>query len=331
MRKLKLFALLLALMFCLAATAEAPADEFISDVPADEYIGEFGDIYDDTLDSVPPDERISVNDYAPAEGLSDEWWNILLLGTDSYKLETRFTRTDSMIILSINMATKQAKLTSIMRDTWVHIDGRRSNCKLNAACVYGGPELTMRTINQSFGMNLEDYVLINLPGLANVIDMIGGLDMDVTEAERRALNKGLFDLSDYSGMEQLEQSGENVHVNGNQAVAFARIRKIDTDYKRTERQRTVLLTMARKLKSANDPFTLVGVVTSLLPMVTTNLTLPEMMQLASVGLEMDFDTVEQLRIPAEGTSIDGMYNGTWCIRPNFEKNRAILRKFIYGE
>jgi len=306
----RMFAIVLALamVFCSAAMAEGELAGLLA-----------GDI-------------VSVEDYAVTENLPDDWWNILLLGTDNrYEMaEGKYSRTDSMIILSVNMATKQAKLTSLMRDTWVPMEGRSAN-RLNACTVFGGPDLLMKTINKQFGMNISQYVMINITGLADVIDTLGGLDFAVTEAERKALNKGLFDLSSQSGMEQLQQSGENVHLNGNQAVAFARIRQIDTDYKRTERQRLVLTTMAEKLKSTTNAATIVGVVNSLLPYVETNLSLTDLMQLGYVGLQLDLSGIEQFRVPADGTFDSGIFDGLWCIKPNFEKNKALLYDFIYGE
>jgi len=310
----KLLALVLALLMALCAAGTAEDELDLSEILN-------GDIL--------VDELISVEDYAVAEDLPDDWWNILLLGTDN-RYDGAYGRTDSMIILSVNPASGQAKLTSLMRDTWVSIHGKGSG-KLNSACVYGGPELTMRTINETFGMNISDYALINITGLADVIDSMGGLELDVTEAERRALNKGLFDLSSQSGMEELEESGENVHLNGNQAVAFARIRQIDSDYKRTERQRYVLTAMAKKLKDSNNVVTIVGVVNALLPYVETNLDLGDLMTLAFVGLQADLAGVEQLRLPADGAFESGTFNGVWCIKPDLQKNKKILYDFIYGE
>lgn len=265
-----------------------------------------------------------------AEEASDGWWNILLLGTDNRDEIEGYSRTDSMIILSVNPSTSEAKLTSLMRDTWVKIDGHGS-AKLNAACVYGGPALTMKTIEQNFGVSIDDYVLINITGLADIIDILGGIEITVTEAERKAINKGLFDLSSRSGMEKLEASGENVQLNGNQAVAFARIRMIDDDYRRTERQRTVLLEIANKLKQDTSVLTLASMASSLLPYVETNLELAELITLGTVGLKMELASVDQLRLPADGTFESGTYSGVWCIKPNFEKNKALLQQFIYGE
>ena len=261
---------------------------------------------------------------------SDEWWNILLLGCDSYT-KNSYQRTDSMIILSINLARGEVKLTSLMRDTWITVPGTNKHRKLTELCAVGGPELTIRAINENFGMDISDYALISMQGIAEIIDLIGGLDLDITEAERKALNKGLFDLSSLSGMEQLQESGEGVHLNGNQATAYARIRKIDSDYVRTERQRTVLIAMAEKIKNGASAGTLLAIVTTLLNYVDTNLTLPEIMSIASVGLKMDLSSVEQLRLPADGTFESGTYDGIWCIKPNFSKNAALLHSFIYGD
>ena len=264
------------------------------------------------------------------EGLSDEWWNILLLGCDTYT-GNNYQRTDSMIIVSINLARGEVKLTSLMRDTWITVPGTNKHRKLTELCAVGGPELTIRAINENFGMDISDYALISMEGIAEIIDLIGGLDLDITEAERKALNKGLFDLSSLSGMEKLQESGEGVHLNGNQATAYARIRKIDSDYVRTERQRTVLLAVADKIKNGASAGTLLTVVTTLMSYVETNLSLSEIMTIASLGLKLDMDSVGQFRVPADGTFDSGTFNGVWCIKPNFEKNANLLHSFIYGD
>lgn len=267
-------------------------------------------------------------DAAVAAESADSWMNILLLGCDSYTKNNR-QRTDSMIIVSINAETRELKMTSLMRDIWISASGSGHH-KLTELCTIGGPELTMQAVNENFGMNIDKYALISMAGIAEIIDLLGGLDLDVTEAERKALNKGLFDLSGLSGMEKLEQSGQGVHLNGNQATAYARIRQIDSDYVRTERQRTVLLAMAEKIKGGASAATLLTIVSTLLDYVETNLSLTEIMSIASVGMTMDLSQTQQLRIPADGTFEAGMYGTTWCIKPNFEKNAELLRAFIYG-
>ena len=262
-----------------------------------------------------------------AEG---SWWNILLLGCDSYS-KNNHTRSDSMIIVSINRERQQVKMTSLMRDTWIIQPGTSKHRKLTELCAVGGPEMTIQAIEDNFGVEIDDYALISMEGIAEIIDLLGGVDIDVTEAERKALNKGLFDLSSLSGMEKLQESGENVHLNGNQATAFARIRQIDSDYVRTNRQRTVLMAMARRLKDGASAGTLLTIVNVLLNYVETDLSISDILEIGTVGLDMDLSTVEELRLPADGTFESGMYGNVWCIKPNFEKNAALLQEFIYGE
>jgi len=264
-----------------------------------------------------------------AENNNDSWTNILLLGCDSYTTKEQ-QRTDSMIILSVNTETSEIKMTSLMRDTWIKVPGKKSSRKLTELCAVGGPELTIRAINENFGMNIDKYALISMAGIAEIIDLLGGLDLDITEAERKALNKGLFDLSGLSGMEKLQESGEGVHLNGNQATAYARIRKIDSDYVRTERQRIVLLAMAEKIKAGTNAITIISVVETLMEYIETNLSLVEIMSLAGIGLSADLSQVQELRLPADGTFKSGTFDGIWCIKPNFEKNARILKEFIYG-
>lgn len=332
----KMMALFLALAMMLSCFGCAFATEEESEMMSEETLLEdsSGTVPEDWMADdaaqmeMVVDQLRTVEDYAVTEGLSDEWVNILLLGTD-VRDTSNYGRTDSMIVLSINLATKQAKLTSFMRDMWVSMHGRSSKGKLNAACVYGGPQLTMRTINETFGLNLKYYALVNLSCMADIIDLLGGLHLDVTEAEKNALNKGLFDLSSMSGMEKLEEYGEQVLLNGNQAVAFARIRKIDSDYKRTERQRTVLTAIAKRLQQ-EDAGTLVAVVTNLMKYVETNMDLKQLMTLAYVGLQMDMDNIGQFRIPADNTFKSGTFDGVWCIKADAAKNAQLLKEFIYG-
>ena len=333
-----MLAAVLALLMGLSALAEEPVfipdpENLLEDPNAGDGQIDAEEWLDNTVEQAEVvDEMYTINDFAVTEGLPDNWVNILLLGTDvkyaDYK-PGRYGRSDSMIVMSINLATKEAKLSSFMRDIWVEMHGQEKGNKLNAACGLGGPALTMRTLNESFGLNLQYYALVNLSSMAEIIDLLGGLDLDVTEAEMKALNKGLFDLSPLSGMEPLMEYGSGVHLNGNQATAFARIRKIDSDYKRTERQRYVLTTIAKRLQR-EDAGTIVGVVMKLLECVETNMNFTQIMTIAGVGLQMDMDKVQQLRIPVDGSYESGTFDGVWCMRIDFKENKKKLHEFIYG-
>lgn len=285
------------------------------------------------------DEEIVVEELVPVEDLmendaiaDDEWKNILLLGGDSRGMND-YGRTDAIIILSVNMVNGGAKMTSIMRDVWVKLP-EKGGQKLNSANVYGGPQLVMRTINENFDMNINDYVLVNMQALAEIIDALGGIEVPkVTKAQRKALNQQMkYDAKDFKLADStpLEEYGENITLTGNQALAFARIRNLDSDFERTQRQRTVLIAMAQQLKNMGAT-TAIGLIPTLLEHVETNMGMKELVELAGIGMQLDMNDVAQLRLPAEGTYEDGEINGTWKIVADFEENAKVLYDFIYGE
>lgn len=250
-----------------------------------------------------------------------EWENILLLGGDSRSTDA-YERTDSMIIISINREESLVKMTSIMRDTWVKIPGRKYN-KINAANVFGGPELAVQTVNQSFGTDIEDYVIVNMSDMAKIIDLMGGVDVEITEAEKDEINNG------DNGGAYLGNAGM-VHLNGAQVVTFCRIRYIDSDYKRVMRQQRILLAMAEKAQYM-EVDELSDIAADVKNIVLSSLNKGELEDLATAFMVMEIDEVEQFRIPADGTFESGTYDGVWSIRPDLYKNQVLLKQFIYGE
>ena len=351
MKMKRFLAVLIALCtaFVCCAGALASGTEGLGDLLQDVFGGDGAaedakepdpDIDEDYLfgpeeeEEIEVDELIEVDDYAVTEGLSEDWLNILLLGTDA-RSDNKYSLTDTMIVLSVNAASGEAKMTSIMRDTWVSLPGV-GGAKLNAACVYGGPELTMRTINENLRLNIEYYALVNMRCLVDIVEALGGIRIEVTDNEQYAINALInLDANAEDGnrafaTDYVEQSGPDVLLNGKQALDYARIRKSDSDYARTERQRKLLVTIARQHQEKGLLF-LTGTITTMLQYVETNLTFDQIMTLAGVGFNMDVDSVSQFRVPADGTYQDGMFGDTWCIRPDFEENARLLHVFIYGE
>lgn len=269
---------------------------------------------------------------APASQSGGDWWNILLMGGDS-RNKTTYDRTDSMIILSINTKENKAKMTSIMRDTWVSYPGTNSQGKINAANVYGGPAMAIATVNENFGTDIQDYILINMTGLIGVVDQVGGIDIAVTPDEKKWTNyyadMYLRQTGSYDGEAVLREAGDSVHLNGLLALSFCRNRYSGTDYARTQRQRTVLLAVLDKLKKG-DAAQFMSVVTAAVDSVETNLNYANILELATFGVNLDTATIEQYRIPADGAFKSGMKDGVWSIRPDFEKNKEALHAFIYG-
>ncbi len=290
-------------------------------------------VLDAEVTTEPEEDVESATDAPAVEAQQSNWWNILLLGGDS-RSEKSFERTDSIIILSINETTGKAKMTSIMRDTWVSYPGKSGKGKINAANVFGGPELAMATVNECFGTDIKDYVLINMVGLVDVIDQVGGIDIAVTASERKWINVHVKDylvyFGSYNGDISLDKSGDPVHLNGLLAMTYCRNRSIGTDYARTQRQRAVLMAFLDKLRT-EGPVQLAVVVSSAFDNVKTNLNLANLLTLANFGLKLDTESIEQYRIPADGTFESGMKDGFWSIRPDFGENKKLLHDFIYGE
>lgn len=287
------------------------------------------------------EEEINVEDLVDvddlmANGTLDDmgWWNILLLGGDSRSANGSYGRTDAIIILSVNPTTNAVKLTSLMRDTWISIYGAGQN-RINAANRYGGPELVMRTINENFGMNLSDYVLVGMEAFKDIVDILGGIELDIEERELYMLNEQQYYNLKEMGLKteytKLTEYGENVLLDGNQALAYVRLRHLDSDYVRTGRQRAALVALAKKLQTEGSITTIASVVLTLLGYVETNLSLSELLQLCGVGFGLDMDSVEQMRLPVDGTYTTGEINGAWCIQPDFEANARALYDYIYND
>ncbi|MBO5149811.1 MAG: LCP family protein, partial [Anaerotignum sp.] len=224
--------------------------------------------------------------------------NIALYGVDSRNND--YTgRSDAILICSVNGKTGQIKLISVARDTYVSVPGYY-NTKINHAYAYGGPELAIQTLNENFGMDIKDYVTVNFESLADIIDEMGGVMIDVTEEERYQVNAYL------QRGEPLSETGM-VNLTGAQAVSYSRIRKIDSDSMRASRQREVLAALFDKALDIN-PLNYPSYVRKFAPMVETSLSNDEILKIATVGLKSP--TLEQAAFPNDhiysfGQTING--------------------------
>ena len=318
---MRIFAFAMAFSLLLGA---ALADEVVSEEDIQNALQEEEQdlsIYYETKIQIDPGEL------AVTDGLDTGWRNILLAGGDS-RVAGSYGRTDAMVILSVNANTRQVKMTSIMRDIWTPMHGREPQ-KISAANVFGGPTLMMRTVNESFGMNITDYVLVDMAGIETIIDLVGGLELDITEVERQGLNNS-WNRDASALIEPVERSGEGVHLTGEQALAYARLRSIDNDYQRTARQRMVLLAIASKMIQVNSS-ELLDLVRECMNSVETDLSMTDVIQLAVLGTQIDLEQVEEFRIPVEGAYSTGYEGKLWVIWPDFDASTQALYDFIYGE
>lgn len=260
-------------------------------------------------------------------------FNVLLIGTDS-RADVGGSRSDSMIILSINRKTQKLVMTSVMRDIYLNIPGHK-NSRLNSAFAYGGPQLLMQTIQENFRIKIDKYMSVDFYNFIDVIDKLGGVRISVTSKELPVLNNYINEINALKGLPKddgiLKQAGNNLLLTGKQALGYSRIRYVGNgDYQRTERQRTVLMQVFGKLKGQNI-FKLNDVLNTMLPDVTTNLSKGELFTLVLSGPVYSKYTVEQDRIPIDGTDTNLVINHMDVLGIDFTKNIEEMQSRIYGK
>lgn len=276
--------------------------------------------------------------YTEIESLSEEPMkedgviNILLIGNDS-RDNDESGRSDAMILLSISSKTKTVHITSLLRDIYVDIPGYENN-RLNAAYSYGGAELLMETIEANFDIEVNRYVQVNFEAFANLVDAVGGVDLELSNEEVLLVNGYLWEynlLTDRpEGTDYFAEDVEGlVHLNGPQALAYCRNRAIGNDFGRTERQRKVLSAMIAKAPKLL--LNLDDVIEGVFSNVTTNLTRSECMKLASQATSFLTHDIVQGSIPLENTYSNASIRGMSVLEVDFEANNAYIRSEIYGE
>ncbi|MEE1075122.1 MAG: LCP family protein [Acutalibacteraceae bacterium] len=253
--------------------------------------------------------------------------NIALLGLDSRE-DNNSGRSDANVIVTIDKKNKKIKLTSIARDSYVAIEGRK-NDKLTHAYAYGKSQLAVKTLNQNFGLEITDYVTMNFFGLARVIDYIGGVTLDVDEAEFNELNGYVFPTTDFGDIpcENLTAPGVQL-LSGAQAVCYARIRHTDGDVERGNRQKEVITAMFAAIKKMN-PFKLPELATMILNECETSLTTDKIMKLGMWAV-LTTPEFEQLSIPNDNIPASGKtIRGVWYYVYDIEKAKTEIEDFIF--
>lgn len=240
--------------------------------------------------------------------------NIALFGVDSADATTG--RSDSIIIATIDTIHKKLKLTSVMRDSYVNISGI-GNDKINHAYAFGGPQLAIKTLNENFNLNIEDFVAVNFDSLPKIIDMIGGVTVDITSEE----------VSHIPGI----PSAGTYNLNGAQALSYSRIRyATGGDYVRTERQRTILTKIFEKVLTIN-PMKYPSLLNEVLPMVQTSLDYSKILELGTEVLKMGVTTLEQERFPLDGYCQGEMINGVYYLTFNKALTVEQLHNYIFED
>lgn len=245
--------------------------------------------------------------------------NIALFGVDS---QDGVGRSDSMMVATLDTINKKIKVTSILRDSYVKISGHGMN-KINAAYSLGQEELAIKTINENFDLNIEDFVSVDFASLPKIIDKIGGVDVDVSIAEMNELNRHLIDSVPVSksGMQKL---------NGQQAMSYCRIRKgVGDDFARAERQREVLDDMLNKILNIS-PTKYPGLLNEVLPMVKTSLSANTIMSLGGEVVKIG-NNLEQNRFPTDDNLKAESINGSDVLTFDKERAKADMHKWIFED
>lgn len=220
------------------------------------------------------EENVKNNDLSieKIQQMEEGYWNIAVFGLDSRNNSVESgSNSDVNIVISINKGTGEIKMTSVFRDTYMDTGYGKYN-KINNAYAVGGPEQALKAMNKNLDLNITDYVAFNWKAVATAINILGGVDVDITKAEFRYLNSYITDTVKGTGIGSvhLTKAGMN-HLDGVQAVAYARLRYMDSDFERTERQRKIIQLAFDKAKKA-DLKTKNDLLGNMLSMVATNMT-----------------------------------------------------------
>lgn len=245
--------------------------------------------------------------------------NILLIGQDRREGEGR-ARSDAMILCTFNTEKKTLTMTSFLRDLYVQIPGYQDN-RINAAYALGGMELLNETLYKNFGVEIDGNVEVDFSEFSQIIDLLGGVDIELTNSEANYLNRNPgYYLS----------SGVN-HLNGEQALSYARIRYIDSDFGRTNRQRTVLNALINAYKNSSLT-TMLSLLDDILPLVTTDMTDAEIVgYVTELFPLLASSTITTQHIPADGSYYNAYIRGMAVLVPDLEASRQLLVDTLLGE
>lgn len=275
----------------------------------------------------------NVNTDQQVEGVT----NILLLGTDGRENESAY-RSDCMMILTIDNTHKSVKLTSLARDTYVEIPGEGKG-KLNASYFWGKEQLLFKTIKSEFGIEIDKFIQIDFEGLMNVITKLGGVEVDISKKEMKAVNKLIpstyesYNNPDKGEMKLISSSGVQT-LTGYQAISYCRIRDIDSAIYRDGRQRKVIMGVASKLKGlslSEYP----KLIKSLLPCVSTNMGSIELLNLGTSAYKIlsKDGTIKQGQFPIidEVHSKGGKYKDAGWVWLYDKNSVVVLKQFIFDD
>jgi len=268
---------------------------------------------EDEVDSTAAEVQI-----AKKEMLQDEVINVLLVGVDTTDPDAEEGRSDTMMLVSFNKTQNKSTVVSFLRDSLVEIDGHGKS-KLGHAYAYGGVGLTINTINNTYDLDIQNYITISFDNLVNVIDEMGGVNVSVTEEEANYYRRiGVMNVSE----------GE-VTLNGTQALAHARNRTLGSDFERSRRQRSVMYGVYKKIMEERNPADVMELIRFCMTQVKTNLSVTEIYDLAMEVLTTENLMMQQAALPQEEMYKAEVYEGMAVLKIDTEANKKYLKELLY--
>ncbi len=272
------------------------------------------------------DDSIVANAYVDKKDLAsdNDVTNILLLGCDGRE-DVKSNLSDTMILFSVDRQNKKIKLTSFLRDSYVYIPAKGYNTKLNAAFTYGGPQMVMDTIEYNFGVDIDNYIMVDFTAFKTIVNLLGGITVEgVTAAEAKYMKE----VVKIKSQDIVEGTNE---MSGNTALWYCRIRYLDNDFKRTERQRKVISAIVDKALKTNIA-TLFDIVEKTVPHISTDMSRNKLLSfgMGTFTKLLSYDMLQQ-QIPAKGTWSDARISGQLVLKMDIEANKAILKSFLYDK
>ena len=258
-----------------------------------------------------------------------KYWTVAVFGVDSRDGNLGAGALSDVIMLaSINRKTGDVNLTSVYRDTYLQIDDEGKYHKINEAYFKGGPKQAIAALNRNFDLDIDDYVTFNWKAVAEGLNVLGGVDLDISDKEFAYINAFITETVQGTGLGsvQLDHSGMN-HLDGVQAVAYARLRLMDTDFNRTARQRKVLELAMQKAKAASKK-TLVATAMTVLPDIETSIGAEDIVDIAKTVKKYNIQNAVGFPFSRDTANVGKM---NVVVPATLVSNVAHLHPFLYGE
>ncbi|MCD8222588.1 MAG: LCP family protein [Clostridiales bacterium] len=259
---------------------------------------------------------------------SDGWWTVAVFGLDSRDGNLKKgALSDVEMLCSVNKKSGEIRLLSVFRDTYLRIDEDDYD-KINEAYFLGGPEQALNALEMNFDLSVDDYAAFNWKAVVDALNILGGVDIEISDSEFAYINSFITETVESTGVGsyQLEHSGQN-HLDGVQAVAYARLRLMDTDFQRTERQRKILGLAMEKIRQA-DTATLTTLAGTVFPQISTSIGVDDILQLAKNAKKYYISETSGFPFSHEEIYIG---KKSCVVATTLQSNVIQLHEFLYGD